>query len=70
MDEPPRDLHDIMLHHNFYQDLKIRRAMIAAGVFFVPIATKQCSISLEHTSEDIDFTLACFAQAVRKVFGS
>lgn len=70
MDEPPQDLHDIMLHHNFNLDLKIRRALIAAGVFFVPIATKQCSISLAHTSEDIDFTLACFDQAVLKAVGS
>ena len=58
MAHAPRDLHDIIEHHDFAKDLLLRRALIERGVFFVPVATKQCSISTAHTAEDIDFTLA------------
>jgi glutamate-1-semialdehyde 2,1-aminomutase len=53
----PRDLHDIILGHDFERDLALRRALVERGVFFIPIATKQCSISAAHTTADIDFTL-------------
>jgi glutamate-1-semialdehyde 2,1-aminomutase len=53
----PRDLHDIITGHDFERDLRLRRALVERGVFFIPIATKQCSISAAHTVEDIDFTL-------------
>ncbi|MEJ1961735.1 MAG: aspartate aminotransferase family protein [Gammaproteobacteria bacterium] len=53
----PRDLHDIIGGHDFAKDLAVRRALIERGVFFIPIATKQCSISAAHTVADIDFTL-------------
>jgi glutamate-1-semialdehyde 2,1-aminomutase len=53
----PRDLHDIIAGHDFAQDLALRRALIERGVFFIPIATKQCSISAAHTPADIAFTL-------------
>jgi len=67
MDRAPRDFHDIIQHHDFAKDLAIRRALISKGVFFIPIATKQCSVSAAHTQEDIDFTLDCFDEAVRSV---
>ena len=38
--------------------------LIKLGVFFVPIATKQCSISAAHTADDIDQTLAQFDRAL------
>jgi glutamate-1-semialdehyde 2,1-aminomutase len=56
-DRVPKDLHDIIVGHDFDRDVALRRALVASGVFFIPIATKQCSISAAHTSEDIDFTL-------------
>lgn len=64
MPEPPRDLHDIIEGHDMKRDVALRRAMIERGVFFIPIATKQCSISAAHTQEDIDFTLQQFDAAV------
>ncbi|HEU0162304.1 MAG TPA: aminotransferase class III-fold pyridoxal phosphate-dependent enzyme [Rhizomicrobium sp.] len=68
MPRPPRDLHDIIEGHDFARDVALRRALIQRGVFFVPIATKQCSISAAHTAEDIDFTLEQFDAAVASVW--
>jgi glutamate-1-semialdehyde aminotransferase len=46
----------------------LRRALIEQGVFFVPIATKQCSLSAAHTAEDVAFTLEQFEAAVGTVW--
>lgn len=67
MEQLPRDLHDIIERHDFQRDLALRRAMIEEGVFFIPIATKQCSISASHTSQDIEFTLHSFERAVAQL---
>jgi glutamate-1-semialdehyde 2,1-aminomutase len=64
MDRAPRDLHDIIEGHDFPKDLALRRALIERGSFFIPIATKQCSISAAHTAEDIDQTLQAFDDAL------
>jgi len=64
----PKDFHDILEHHDFQRDVQLRRALNERGVFFVPIATKQCSISAAHSSEDIDFTLEQFERAVSAVW--
>jgi glutamate-1-semialdehyde 2,1-aminomutase len=69
MPKNPVDFHDILEHHDFERDVELRRALIELGVFFVPIATKQCSISAAHTAADVSHTLAQFEQAVSKVFG-
>lgn len=68
MPHPPRDFHDILENHDFVRDVEFRRALIARGVFFVPIATKQCSISAAHTAEDIHHTLDIAAQAMSAVW--
>ncbi len=68
MPHEPADLHDIMEHHDFERDVLLRRALIERGVFFVPIATKQCSISAAHSPDDIKFTLEQMAQAVSSVW--
>lgn len=68
MPKPPRDLHDIIEGHDFARDVALRRALIARGVFLVPIATKQCSLSAAHTMDDIAFTLEQFEAAVAEVF--
>jgi glutamate-1-semialdehyde 2,1-aminomutase len=68
MDHAPRDLHDILEHHDFERDVALRRALVAMGVFFVPIATKQVSISAAHTAEDVAVTLEKIEQAVSAVW--
>ncbi len=68
MPNAPADFHDILENHDFERDVALRRALIELGVFFVPIATKQCSISAAHTAEDIRFTLEQFERAVSMVW--
>jgi len=68
MPEAPRDLHDIIERHDFARDVALRRALIQRGVFFVPIATKQCSISAAHSESDIQFTLEQFESAVASIW--
>ena len=68
MAEPPADLHDIIEKHDFARDVALRRALIQRGVFFVPIATKQCSLSAAHTDDDVAVTLEQFESAVASVF--
>lgn len=53
----PQDVHDILHHHDFDFDLKFRRALIEKGIYHIPIACKQGSVSYAHTQEDIDKTL-------------
>ena len=60
MDHKPRDFHDMLENHDFDRDVALRRKLIAEGVYFVPIATKQCSISAAHSEQDIDFMLDRF----------
>jgi glutamate-1-semialdehyde 2,1-aminomutase len=57
MDHYPKDWHDLAAHHNFDLDQRMRQELIPRGVYFFPVATKQCSISAAHTAEDIDQTL-------------
>lgn len=57
MDHAPVDWHDLAANHDFDKDLQMRRAVVESGVYYFPVATKQCSISAAHTDEDIDFTL-------------
>jgi glutamate-1-semialdehyde 2,1-aminomutase len=68
MAETPQDMHAIVERHNFAKDLALRRALTERGVFFLPIATKQCSISAAHTLEDIDFTLQQLEKSVSAVW--
>ena len=68
MSKPPRDLHDIIEGHDFVRDVALRRALIQRGVFFVPIATKQCSLSAAHSDADVQFTLEQFESAVKAIW--
>jgi glutamate-1-semialdehyde 2,1-aminomutase len=68
MPRPPADLHDIIERHDFAKDVALRRALIARGVFFVPIATKQCSLSAAHSEEDVQYTLEQFESAVASIW--
>jgi len=69
MAKEPRDFHDILEGHDFAKDAALRRALIRRGVFWVPVATKQLSISAVHTEQDIDFTIEQFDAAVTEVWG-
>ncbi len=63
MDHEPVDWHDLAQHHDFRLDEAMRRGLIEEGVYFFPLATKQCSISAAHTAEDVGATV----EAVRRV---
>lgn len=65
MSRAPRDFHELVEHHDFATDAAIRRGLIERGIFFVPIATKQISISYAHTSADIDRMLEAFSAVVK-----
>lgn len=67
MDQLPRDLHDIIEKHDFKLDVALRRGMIEEGIFFIPIATKQCSISAAHTGHDVDVTLEKLERVVSRL---
>ena len=64
MDHEPVDWHDLASNHDYEFDTKLRRALLEQGVFFFPLATKQCSISVAHTQKDIDQTLDAIDQAL------
>ena len=67
MDHAPKDWHDLAVHHNFSLDLSMRRSMIRRGIYFFPVATKQCSISVAHSEEDIDMTVEALGKALLEV---
>jgi len=57
MDHHPRDWHDLAAHHDAELDRRFRLALIENGIYVFPIPAKQCSISVAHSSEDIERTL-------------
>jgi glutamate-1-semialdehyde 2,1-aminomutase len=69
MARPPHDFHDMVENHDFEMDVAVRRALISLGVYVVPVATKQWSISCAHTEADIDFTLEKFEEALAACCG-
>lgn len=70
MDHEPRDWHDLASYHNFPLDENWRRKLIEKGIYFFPLATKQCSISAAHTEADIQETLknmeSCLSLLIRR----
>ena len=66
-DHAPRNWRDIALNNDAERDLAYRRAMIEAGVFHFPVTTKQSSISLAHTDDDIERTVAITADVVNRL---
>jgi glutamate-1-semialdehyde 2,1-aminomutase len=57
MDRAPTNWWELLTCHNFAFDTRYRRAMIEHGIYHFPLASKQGSISLAHTADDIDATL-------------
>jgi glutamate-1-semialdehyde 2,1-aminomutase len=64
MDHAPVDWHDLAAHHDFDRDVAFRRRLIDRGVYFFPLAVKQCSISYAHTAEQIDRTMKAVEYAL------
>ena len=69
-DHEPRDWHDLAENHDYELDRAFRLALIEDGIFFFPIATKQCSITAAHTEADIDQTIAVVDRALAAVLAT
>jgi glutamate-1-semialdehyde 2,1-aminomutase len=57
MPELPRNWWQLLQGHDWEFDLELRRELIARGIYQIPIAAKQSSISYTHTIGDLDSTL-------------
>ena len=67
MDHAPLDWHDILTHHDFALDAKLRATLIEEGIYVFPVACKQLSVSAAHTGAQIDETIAAFERALAKI---
>jgi glutamate-1-semialdehyde 2,1-aminomutase len=67
MNHSPQDWHDLVANHDFKLDETMRRELIEQGVYFFPLATKQCSISFAHTAEDIETTVHRFQDTLTSI---
>jgi glutamate-1-semialdehyde 2,1-aminomutase len=67
MNHAPVDWYDLATHHDMERDVEIRRAMVERGEYWLPIATKQLSVSTAHTEDDIAATLEALANALRTI---
>lgn len=63
----PIDLHDILTDHDFTFDLAYRKALIGEGIYLMPVACKQSSVSYAHTAEDINRTLEANRKVLKKI---
>jgi glutamate-1-semialdehyde 2,1-aminomutase len=66
-EKTPTDLHDILENVDFEFDLKYRRALIEKGVYNIPIACKQGSVSFAHTEDDIYKTLDLTREVLQEI---
>lgn len=67
MDHAPRNWRDLAMHHDSGKDVAYRNALIEAGVFHFPVATKQGSISFAHRDEDLDRTLEITSEVLNRL---
>lgn len=67
MNKAPRDLHDILLNHDFDFDVRYRRALIEESIYLIPLACKQSSVSYAHSEEDIYKTLEANKRVLDRV---
>ncbi len=63
----PGDLHDLLENVDFLLDMKYRRSLIRNGIYHIPVACKQGSVSYAHTENDIDLTLAATREALKSI---
>lgn len=64
---PPRDLHDILQHHDFALDMRYRLGLLERGIYQIPIACKQGSVSYSHSAQDIARTLEATRAVVKSL---
>jgi glutamate-1-semialdehyde 2,1-aminomutase len=67
MSHLPVDWHDLAANHDFQLDEAMRRQLIEEGIYFFPLATKQCSISAAHDAGHISRTLECLQSVLQTV---
>jgi glutamate-1-semialdehyde 2,1-aminomutase len=67
MDYAPVDLHDMLHHQDFTFDVRYRKALIQKGIYHIPIACKQGSVSYAHSEEDIDKTLQLTREVLQTI---
>ncbi len=63
----PHNLHEILNNHDFDFDRKYRQALIKHGIYHIPLACKQGSVSYSHSEEDIDHTLEITRSVLKKI---
>ena len=66
-EKAPTDLHDILENTNFAHDLAYRKALIDKGIYHIPIACKQGSVSYSHSHEDIAKTLQLTREVLQNI---
>jgi glutamate-1-semialdehyde 2,1-aminomutase len=66
-EQAPRDLHDILEHHDFAFDISYRKRLIEKGVYVIPVACKQNSVSYSHSEEDIAVTLQITREVLQSI---
>jgi glutamate-1-semialdehyde 2,1-aminomutase len=69
MDRAPTNWWELLTGHDFAFDTSYRRALIDQGVYHFPVPSKQGSISLAHTDDDIAATLDATHCALRSMAG-
>ena len=66
-EKAPTDLHDMLENVDFKMDLQYRKALINKGVYHIPIACKQGSVSYSHSHEDIAKTLEKTREVLQEI---
>ena len=66
-EQQPQDLHDILYHHNFEFDKNYRLELIKRGIYHIPLACKQGSVSYAHSEEDIYKTLEATKEVLKAI---
>lgn len=60
----PENWWQLLQNHNWDFDLALRRKLLEHGIYQIPIAAKQMSISLAHTEQDIEATINAYDNAL------
>lgn len=66
-EKAPRNLHDILQNVDFKFDMKYRLGLIENGIYQIPIACKQGSVSYAHSDADIDKTLEVTKKVLNQI---
>lgn len=67
MDHAPVDLHDILENNDMDFDVRFRKKLIQKGIYHIPIACKQGSLSLAHSNQDIQHTLEVTREVLKNI---